>query len=232
MRFSIFSIILIFSALAFGQSDSLSLTGLARNIEFKERNSSDEEIELHIDFKMSVTNKSKENIIFFFRYKQCDQVIVSKSNGEKIGVFALPTPGFLPGAKQIAENLNQNSPPQKFSRILSPEEVWEFDFDFGYWIPKKNNRTEIRTVNEKGETFVVVTSSMNNSPITLEDIKSSRGLNFQIDCRLTPVWVENNEIVQDIKFFEKLNKKWKKYGNLWTGDLISEPILVDFQKIN
>lgn len=238
MRYLAVFTILLLNALTFGQTDKvepnpLLLKGTVKNVEIKKRNASSKEVLLAIDLKMTVSNESSENVIFFSGYNQCSQINVAKANGESIGYFGLPTPSFLPKLKQIDENLNKNSPPEKFSQTLSPNGIWEFEFDFEESIPAKIERSEKQVVNEKGKTLLVVTEGIHHSPISLEDIRSNSQLKFQLECRLMPLWIDNDgEIAQDLTYFGKLGDKWKNYGNLWTGNLISEPILVDFQNVS
>ncbi len=238
MRYLTVFTILLLNALTFGQTgkvepNPLLLKGTVKNVEIKKIDTSSKEFLLAIDLKMTVSNESSENVIFFSGYNQCSRINVAKANGESIGYFGLPTSSFLPKLKQIDENLNKNSPPEKFSKILLPNGIWEFDFGFEESIPAKIERSEKQVVNEKGETFLVVTMGINDSPISLEDIKSSAQLKFQLECSLMPIWIDNNnQIAQNLTYFGKLGKKWKNYGNLWTGNLISEPIWVDFQNVN
>ncbi len=236
MRYLVVFTVLLLNALTFGQTgkvepNPLLLKGTVKNVEIKKRNASSKEVLLAIDLKMTVSNEAPENVIFFSGYNQCNRIKVIKANGENIGYFSLLTSSFLPKLKQIDENLNKNSPPEKFSKILQPNGIWEFDFDFEESIPAKIERSEEKVVNEKGETLLVVTEGIHHSPISLEDIRSNSQLKFQVECRLMPVWFDNNnQLAQNLTYFGKLRDKWKNYGNLWTGNLISEPILVDFEE--
>lgn len=238
MRYLAVFTILLLNALTFGQTgkvepNPLLLKGTVKNVEIKKIDTSSKEFLLAIDLKMTVSNESSENVIFFSGYNQCSRIKVTKENGENMGYFSLLSSSFLPKLKQIDEKLNKNSPPEKFSKILLPNGIWEFDFGFEESIPAKIERSEKQEVNEKGETLLVVTESIHHSPISLEDIKNNSRLKFQPECRMMPVWIDNNnQLAQDLTYFGKLGDKWKNYGNLWTGILISDPILIDFQNVN
>ncbi|HQU82407.1 MAG TPA: hypothetical protein PKY59_04745 [Pyrinomonadaceae bacterium] len=230
MRFFLAFTVLFLAFNAFAQKqNSLKLSGTVSNIEIKDTDKLSDEVRLKLDLKMSALNQSSANVIVLTGYKSCDNLSVSTLKGENFGSFIIPTSSFLPKAKEINGKLNKAIPPEKLTKTLLPNENWEFAYDFEYSIPRKIRRTEQMVKTENGEKLTFVTTDITDSPISLEEIKRNIQLKFTLQCSLEPRWIdENNKVAHDLFYFQKLSDKWKKFGNLWTRDLVSEPILVDF----
>jgi len=230
MRVLLIFTILFLTFNAFAQKqNSLKLSGTVSNIEIKDTDKLSDEVSLKISLKMSAVNRSSKNVIVLTGFKNCNNLRVSAINRENFGDYNFPTSSFLPKAKEINEKLNKEIPPENFTETLLPNENWQFDYDFEYLIPRRLRRTEELVKTENGEKLTFITSELTNSPISLEDIKRNGRLNFTLQCSLEPVWLdENNKVAHDLFYFQILSDKWNKFGNFWTGDLVSEPILVDF----
>lgn len=240
MKFYTIIFTLLFSFTLFGQnvadeSEKLKnpfiVNGEVTNIEINEKTYSSDVVLLKIDLKLSAKNISKENVIVLSAFNDCVQFRFVDINDERIAVFNLKTASFLPKRKKIDNQLNKKRPPTKYSKILAPNQIWTFDFQFSEYIPRKIERSRKTEIDENGNTLIIEATNSLYSDVSLEDIEELSPFYLKVVCQpdLVPFDRAYRER-ENFSYFNMWRDKWKQYGNLWTEEIVSEPILIDIDK--
>ena len=99
-------------------------------------------------------------------------------------------------------------------------------------IPKKDDTKLIeKGVDEKGRNYEIYSTSRSINSIYLEKFEQNSPIYLMADCEFEPIWNEKKDAVKKrAEFYNKLRDKWKAFGNLWVGEIKSEPILFDINQ--
>jgi hypothetical protein len=202
-------------------SKQLFLRGEIESVEIRDIDRSSSLIEVKL--KMELVNISSKPIILLRRDPNefIGSALAKSPNDFKTGNilasnYGGPSNSIDPEWAALRAKLDTPNPPPDETRILMPDELWQFQISARVGVPTKSGRKD--KIEFIGTESLQVIQQL--SPIWLR-------------VTIHEIWPFNVEKVgpdrDTLKLGHKLQKRWKAVGLLWLEDIYSEPIILDLK---
>lgn len=227
----LFSLVLaiVVSGVCMGQSQTpvVKLYGKVNGVEIKEHVGSYGSYadDLHLDITFTLKNESNQTIIFIDKKPFITKVSLLNINLGHIDKVSKPRFSLTLEEnewKKTKSDLDKNVPPEDKTFILQPGESKQFGGVLVERLWQKSRGASL---------FEGVALGFN-----IEEVKEMLPVHLKYEIETweipTPIVRGKPGLKDKEKFENKLRKKWSKVGYLYTGSVISEPILLDSNLFN
>lgn len=230
MKVIVFSLAVFFlNSFVFAQdiNPNLALTGVVKEIAAQEiyPNSKSAFFIVYIKANLKLTNNSHLPIIFLqshpfvknaeiLKSEQNAEILLAENLNERISSSSMMTRDEW---KNLKASLDKSAPPKEITRVIAPKESIEFEGFIRLNIPKFED--------QQPTAFKKIS--------TLDFIQKQSPALLKIECETwyTLSLIEKSTDKKKADFADKLRKKWKDIGYLWTDEIKAEPILIDFNSL-
>lgn len=199
-------------------ANAVSLRGMVTGFN-KEIPAKASTVTVTVKFKLEFVNTGVQPFILLSeKCPICPGVTLTKTPGPAVGDNILfdeyygPSVSTAPEWKEFRANLNQSKPPTGLVQIVKPGDSWVMESVAVLRPPKKLERYRI-----------------DRPPVSWEVLIQSSPVWLRLNCEVWPFNVENNPLSGKLHFGHELQKRWRQYGMLQLGPIVSEPIKLNLQ---
>jgi hypothetical protein len=174
------------------------------------------QIKVAIDLKLDISNIEKKPIFLYRENPILGGIRIARTDSDlrqsHFLLFRELWPSRITPWKTMRARVDKPVPPAEYVRILQPGESWIFQETIWFCImdtPPNND-------------------DWHDDPWSI--IREANPVLLQVEAMFWPSDLEKSDKEQWKKpLGQKLKRRWKKYGNLWLENIISEPVTLEIK---